>query len=213
MAFLPPLTPEAPSKDLSPEALVSLLKAHGLPCDQDRVDALRGALDCAVDCKSLDREQSRRLQERDATRLYSSAAAVLRIAQENDLATNEELSIVRKLQLRAEIALVGEPAPTGPSPRRWIGPACALLLENWRTHHSGAVFYWDKPSPALQFLTDCLRLIDNDICESAVRRALDAHSRELAEEGRLSEEDRAAAYERFCDTTLGRLVFALHALK
>lgn len=110
----------------------------------------------------------------------------------------EELKLVKRLRLDAEIALL-MPASHGPEVRPWLWPFCLNFLDIWSSSTARPNGAWasEEPSPALAFLTECIRELDETVNEAAILFAKKSY-------GFDTEDERSQAYEDWSQSELAQ---------
>jgi hypothetical protein len=178
------------------ERVQAILARHNPNADQVTVQRL---CDDIAFAGELAAEPIRpRLKTRPAESLKNAAERLIKIARTYQLASPQQLDVVRRLRRQA-VTTLRMPPSSGPDPsgRDWIWPCCLNFLDALPTdpnkpNEAPAVWDWGRLSPALEFLKDCCALVAPGIDESAIRRAKEAYPADAS-----SEEERAAAYERW----------------
>lgn len=182
-----------------------LLEDAKLPTHAWAMDRLREDIEIAQ-ALAAEPPERRRLPNREAKTLANAAERVLRAAAKHNLASREDLRIVRRLKRLAELDLL-LPAFTGPDVRPWLWACCQNFLETWRdlaidpetgTRRPHGLWERGLPSPALAFLEACSQLVDPTVNTSAILTARDAAGPEA------SDEERMAAYEEWSNDPIAK---------
>jgi hypothetical protein len=184
-------------------AVRDILIEANLPDHRSAVQLLREAVEIARDTMTI-LPRAPRLRKREALALLKAAKVLQRVALRNGLASGCELDLVKDLERKADFDLSTGAYWNIMLRRPWLWPACRLLLDVWtdlsfdferRQPRSAKLYERGMPSPALQFLEDCWQLIDPTVTRSAILRA---------QEPERSEEEKAAGWEKWLDSPLGK---------
>lgn len=147
-----------------------ILANFGLPTHDDAIARLGLEIDVLTEA-ARDIAAERMLTE-DAERLEAALKTALRLCSQYQLATDEILGPLRHL-----LETVGERLSENkkPGPRRWVGVAAKNLQETWEvlTALPSGIHHRSDPSPTLEFVTECCRLIDPELSVHTVKRAYD----------------------------------------
>jgi hypothetical protein len=173
--------------------IAAILMRFGLTADEWSVERVRE--DVAIAQEAARDTAALKLPKAKAIEFVNAAKLLLRIAREYGLADEQDLRVINRLGKEAKVRLA---LTERPLQRAWLGPCAANFRGAWEalTANPSGLHYGDEPSPALQFVTACCRIIDESINESAVLRAYRLH----AETKEMTPEE----YEEFCQSDLWR---------
>lgn len=182
-----------------------LLRDESLPAEAWAVELVRDNLELAFELASQTEPQI--LPKPKATPLVNAATRILRDAQEFGLADADDLTVVRLIKCRAEFALLVT-LEGGPEPRPWLGPCAMNFLDVWKRLTDRRVAL-NEEGKAVLFVTRCCELIDDDVNESAVLRAI----KSFQADDEPSQSERADSYEAWGRSQVGQKWFEIRALE
>lgn len=173
--------------------IAAILALFELPGDPAAIARVREDVDIALEAG---RETAAlKLPKATAIDFVNAAKLMLQIAREYGLATEQQLSAIRRLGKQANVRLAVADKPIR---RHWLGPCAANFRGAWEaiTMKPSGLHYGDDPSPALAFVTACCQIVDAEVNASAVLRAY----REFLSMTEMTADE----YAQFCQSDLWR---------
>ena len=187
------------------EQIRDLLAAQGLPAGQDAVDAVLGDIVIAEEIYPGPPPKPLKGRVRFANTLRNAVVHAQELCERLELGDEKERRALRRLQLRAEL-VQDEERSSGEKIEIWIAPACFCFLDTYRSlaGDPGALSAWREESKPVLYLTACCQLIDAEMTENRVLRAMQSAGQQHWLPSGEQEDARGRAYEAWADSAQGQ---------